>query len=444
MRKALSSRRDALILGSGLPGKLSAALSVRERSENALVLTATRSEARRAAAEISMDARGSTVILAAGGGGDSWGHPAMNANSALKAVVVVATPRALAAEFCTSAHGRPWLGDVRFLAIVDPDGILDTNCDKELRRVFKALKLKHHRKNVVIALRQPVGEAEKVVDLALREKPKVETIEWGAAHSPAQVLPKEELGKAIQMHHYKQHCILSDAAGQCNTLAETLLSHKQTVGKHKVVVFFPAARLAQYYAQVFESYGFEILDIHGKTPPTKKNSFLDTFYNSEKAIVFSSDTLAREYLLPPIDIVVQVGLPISIEQYMRRIALIDNTTRNGCSKLLLLKEESKEAMKMVGDVLQVETVEGNTTAIWGAKVKQVPSETKARAYQAWITFYRICRRRVGWDRFELVRQANAWAMETLGEIPALDKKTIDKLFLRGVEGLQQTEPTRKG
>lgn len=440
VRKALRSRRDTLILGPGLPGKLSAALSARELSEHALVLAATRSEARRAAAEISMDARGSAVILAAGGGGDSWGHPAMNANSALKSVVVVATPRALAADFCNSAHGRPWLGRVRFLVVSDPDRILGTGCEKELRKVFKVLRISDHRKNVVISLRKPEGETEKMVNMVLRGAEKVDTIEWGVASSPVQLLQKEELESTVKTSHCKQFCISSNAGGQCASLAAALQVHKEREGKHKMIVFFPTARLAQYYALVFNGSGFEILDIHGRTPPSKKNSFLDTFYGEEKAVVFSSDTLARETLLPPIDTVLQVGLPGSTEQYLRRIALVDNSGEGHCSKLFLLEDETAEAMRMVGDMLEVENLEHSATGEWADKVKNVQAEAKIRAYQSWLTYYRISRRRIGWDRLGLVKQANAWALETLGEIPALDKKTIDKLFLRGIEGLRQAAP----
>lgn len=441
VRLALRSRHDALILGPGLPGKLSAALSARERSEHALVLVPTRSDARRAAAEISLDARGSTIILAAGGGGDSWGHPAMNANSALKSVIVVATPRALAAEFCDSPHGRPWLSGVRFLALVDPHRQLDTGCDKQLKRIFKALRVRDHRKNVAIAMRKPEGDAQKLVESVLRENAKVDTIQWGWAKLPVQLLQKAELKTDTRVRHCEQFCESSTAAGVCARLAAVLRAHIKKKGKHKLVVFFPTARLAEYFALLFRARGFEILDIHGKTAPAKKEELMEAFFSAEKAIVFSSDTLARDTLLPRIDQVLQIGIPSTSEQYLRRVALVAAGGKDRYSALLLMQSEASEAANVIGEALQVRQREPSAVEDWVVDGSdEVPEKAKSRAYQSWLAYYRRCRRKIGWDRPELVRQANTWATEVLGEVPALDKKTIDKLFLRGIDGIRCVPP----
>lgn len=59
-----------------------------------------------------------------------------------------------------------------------------------------------------------------------------------------------------------------------------------------------------------------------------------------------------------------------------------------------------------------------------------------KAYSAWLGFYNGNVRKCGWDQRTLVEHANFFST-TLGlhEIPALEKKTVGKMGLKGVPGL---------
>lgn len=60
-----------------------------------------------------------------------------------------------------------------------------------------------------------------------------------------------------------------------------------------------------------------------------------------------------------------------------------------------------------------------------------------QAYGAWLGFYNSNLRKCGWDKPELVQQANAYSKYLgLEEVPYLEKKTVGKMGLKGVPGLR--------
>jgi len=98
------------------------------------------------------------------------------------------------------------------------------------------------------------------------------------------------------------------------------------------------------------------------------------------------------------------------------------------------------------------------TSSWTAKINQaltkLPSKTITTAYQAWLGFYNGKQKKLGWRPEELVRNANAFAINNckLSESPALMARTVGKMGLRGTKGLRvegrngvpRSEPTNGG
>lgn len=56
---------------------------------------------------------------------------------------------------------------------------------------------------------------------------------------------------------------------------------------------------------------------------------------------------------------------------------------------------------------------------------------------AWLGFYNSNMRRLGWGREELVHFANAFSQSVgLPELPAIQKKTLGKMGLKGCPGIK--------
>jgi ATP-dependent RNA helicase MSS116 len=74
----------------------------------------------------------------------------------------------------------------------------------------------------------------------------------------------------------------------------------------------------------------------------------------------------------------------------------------------------------------------------------VSAETKGQAYRAFLGVYNTSMRSLKWTRDDLVAQANAFARSSLGwtdhDLPEIDRNTIGKMNLKGVEGLNVVKP----
>lgn len=72
---------------------------------------------------------------------------------------------------------------------------------------------------------------------------------------------------------------------------------------------------------------------------------------------------------------------------------------------------------------------------------RVDPESKAQAYRAWLGYYKAFLKSMGWDSAQLVQEANAYSQTTLRfgpTPPGIEKKTIGKMGLKGVPGLNIT------
>lgn len=406
-----------------------------------------------------MDRRGSRLIVCAGHGGSNWAFPDINANSATKSVIVVGTPRAVAAKFCGSQHGRNWLEKVRFLVMVDVDGMLEVGCRKEAQRILKAMREKRFRKNTVVVVREPEGEVKTMVERLLRDKCGV--VQWeGVAEGWVRVreeikkeeIGRREIGKEVELKSRKQIVVAGSHRGVVGVLLKEVRTQMKKHGKRKVIVFFATARLAECYAGLGRAAGLKIIDLTTKSSTGKKIRELEAFYVEEKGIIFSSDVLTRDAILAEVDCVIQVGLPQTNERYRSRIALLGEGREAG---------EDRYAMLIISDI-EKETVKHELKLGEGAEWREVGGEDedwkpegegegegkiwnasgKRRGYESWLGYYRHCRKRLGWTITEMVEHGNDWAQQVLGEVPVLEKKVINRLFLRNVAGIRTLPPKK--
>lgn len=239
---------------------------------------------------------------------------------------------------------------------------------------------------------------------------------------------------------------------------------------YKIIAFFPTARLVGYFAELinlgireqFPKSPFPaIIEIHSRKSQANRNKASDKFRAAKSAILFTSDVSARGVDYPNVSHVIQFGLPDSREQYIHRLGRTGRAGRAGRGWLILadyertfLKELSKggsvhvpvdseleelfscppsqEAQDLLTPVLRDQVGSG--------KNKELVRSAK-QAYQSWLGFYKDqTRRMVGnKSKAEMVQMANQFAkLCGLSEQPALLKKTVGKMGLKGVPGLITT------
>merc|ERR1711871_1230007 len=217
------------------------------------------------------------------------------------------------------------------------------------------------------------------------------------------------------------------------------------MGDYKIIVFFTTARLTGFMARLFNEMGVKTLEIHSRKSQSQRSRTADQFRDGCNLILFSSDVSARGMDYPDVTCVLQVGLT-DREQYIHRLGRTARAGKEGHGTLLLAPFETSSMTKTLSDIplrtvsLETLRLDGFRSAVDRGlqKVMRDP-EFKSLAqstYAAWLGFYNSNLKNCGWDKPELVRQANLYS-KCLGllEVPFLEKKTVGKMSLRGVPGL---------
>lgn len=165
--------------------------------------------------------------------------------------------------------------------------------------------------------------------------------------------------------------------------------------------------------------------------------------------MFSSDVSARGMDYPDVSYVLQVGCASSREQYVHRIGRTGRAGKIGVAMLLLcdfesfflrdLKDLPVQAFRApAGFPAAAAGANANVaTAISRVMANQATRERAEQTYQAWLGFYKGLLRKIGWRPAELVAAANELSrLIGLSEPPALLRKTIGKMGLKGTPGLR--------
>ncbi|PXF43963.1 DEAD-box ATP-dependent RNA helicase 25 [Gracilariopsis chorda] len=445
LRSALSARRDALVVGPGLRSKVATALAARERAEHALVVVPTRDAALRAAEEAALRG-GFKVIVAVSDGYASWKRAAMNANSSKRAVIVVTTPRGAVKHFVNSGHGVPWLRKVRFLLVVDAASLLSIGAANLFGNVIKRLPHKSRRKTVVIEFR-PLQQcaprsAQFILDLL---RPNYQLVEWTVPdqlHTHA--MNKHELVEQLDLSSVLQKAHTACAKQRLEHLVHLCSDVYRSSQPCKMIVFFPTARIIECYASLCRQRGISIVDIHSNTSVANRERGLQALFDSQRIVVFASDTLALCPTLPHVDTVVHVGLPSHRHNYLRRVALLTkNASESPQSQSVMLLSDDEYAFAVnshTGLALQLQRQQCPSSHILAHPHidahAAVDEKARRKAYVSWLCFHNTVRNRMGWSKERMVQVANDWALNTFGHVPVLTKKDSSRVKLWKVPGLQ--------
>ncbi|CAJ1954766.1 unnamed protein product [Cylindrotheca closterium] len=364
--------------------------------------------------------------------------------------ILVATPGRLLDHLQNSELNlQNRLAKMDCLVLDEADQLLDMGFRPDIERILRLLKPSEgSRQTLLFSATVPKSVAE-IAHIALQ--PKYEFIDT--------VGEEEE-----QTHsHVKQEVMVAHSSNQSGGMGEAqiraiaaILDRELKTGTKgapcKVIAFFTTARMTGFMAEIFNSVmgktGFpKILEIHSRMSQSVRQRTSEKFRASkENTILFSSDVSARGMDYPGVTFVLQIGLT-ERAQYIHRLGRTARAGKGGCGALLLAPYEEKFMVNKNLADMPLESVDvpelnnrlddAMTQALNGVNDNKSLKESAEQAYRAWLGYYNGQLKKVGWNKIALVKEANQWASDVgLKSQPALLKKTVGKMGLKGVPGLK--------
>lgn len=236
-------------------------------------------------------------------------------------------------------------------------------------------------------------------------------------------------------------------------LVAAVRSEKANASAFKAIVFAPTAAQADFYSHVLA--GVQGLPptstLHSRMAQGKRTKITENFRQATSAICVATDVIARGMDFPNVSHVFQVGLPSDRASYIHRLGRTARAAAEGRGILVLAEQETAFLHQLKG--VKVQEYQPLTYSIADIRSQLSTLENKEKVYQAWLGYYKTFMKTMRWTPEELVRQANTFAIEGLlcPEVPALERKTIGKMGLKGVPGLVaapnapgSSDPRRRG
>ncbi|KAI9775056.1 MAG: hypothetical protein M1835_005946 [Candelina submexicana] len=223
---------------------------------------------------------------------------------------------------------------------------------------------------------------------------------------------------------------------------------KETLPDSKIIVFGTTANLVALYAKVFELAKLStVYTLHSRMSQPARTRTTDKFKVAKNGIMFATDVIGRGMDFPNVGSVIQVGLPSDGEQYVHRVGRTARVDKDGRAVILLTKAESffinaNRQLPIQPYAHQADIVHNPQNSEFMRQAMQSIDDTmKQKAYSAYLGFSKTYMNKLQVNPAGLVVMANELAIGGMGcpEPPPMEKKTIGKMGLKGVEGIRYGE-----
>jgi ATP-dependent RNA helicase MSS116 len=343
--------------------------------------------------------------------------------------ILVATPGRLQDHITNSPGVKAKLQSLKVLILDEADQLLEMGFRPDIERILSHLP-SSGRQTLLFSATVP-EKVHQVSQLALkREHTFIDCID------PSEDSTNIQVAQSMLVVPFEERII---------TLV-SMLQQAQTDPNHKIIVFFSTARECGFMAELCNiGLGFKILEIHSRKSQGHRTKTAEQFKTSRNAIMFSSDVSARGMDFPDVSHVVQIGITTK-EQYIHRLGRTARAGKSGEGWIILCPFEERHMKRQLKDLPIKLVAPAPIPADTRGYVQQVMSQvcshpqlakSAEQCYQAWLGFHNSNLRVLGWDKRTLVEYANYYAtFFGMREPPALEKRTVGKMGLKGVAGLR--------
>ncbi|KAH7927075.1 DEAD-domain-containing protein [Leucogyrophana mollusca] len=349
--------------------------------------------------------------------------------------ILVATPGRLV-DHLQSNDLKTRLGNLKTLVLDEADRLLDSGFKPELEKILTFLPN-----------RQQVPRQCMLYSATL-SKPirQIASLYLHPNHKFVSTLHEDE----INTHqHVSQSFVIASMEDTLPAALSILRAEMaENLGSFKCMVFCTTARGTSAAAEILAGAGGStlppILEIHSRMSQNARGKSAEAFKNAKSAILFSSDVTARGMDFPGVNLVLQMGLPSSAEQYIHRLGRTARAGAGGRGIILLSNAESfflgtREMSSLpVTRHAPLPPLDRERESV-AAAIAALDEQTQQQAYAAWLGFNKMYLRQLKWTPAQLVDEGNKYAREVLGwretKPPPLMKKAAGMMGLTRVPGL---------
>ncbi|PWN40192.1 DEAD-domain-containing protein [Ceraceosorus guamensis] len=258
--------------------------------------------------------------------------------------------------------------------------------------------------------------------------------------------------------HIKQQYVLAPLADQLAMALHYVLQDIKINGpESKPILFFQTARSASLAHDVFETRpykeaiaqaggkNFEVCAIHSRMSQGARVRNTNNFAAGKSGVLLSSDVAARGVDFPGVSLVLQLGAPSEVDQYIHRVGRTGRAGAGGSGMLVLNDFEGKFVQKAAFKELPVTKIDrdaafedalGYARQVYNAAIGQVGDDEKAATYRALMGYLNGEKKWIGWDSKELVVRMNEYAIQGLrfaegsGSLPGITPKAVGMMSLK--------------
>lgn len=385
-----------------------------------------------------------------------------NALSEKIPTILVATPGRLMDHLqSTEIDGTSFsdlLSPIRIMVLDETDRLLDMGFRREIEKIISYLpSVKQTGRQTLLFSATMPKELKPVMSQTMRKGKSDSVI--------VDCINDKDASTVTNSHIVQTHVVIPSIDDYIKSLVLVVLKaihDKDSGAKNKIIVFFPTANLVAFFSEIFnKGLGIPIIEIHSRINQNKRNKASEKFRSSYEGILFTSDVSARGVDYPDTSHVIQFGLPDSKETYLHRLGRTGRAGKKGKGWLMLCPFETKFLLELKkGDnIIKLPenksllsdkslTIESNkkierldsylrkvTERSKGAKDLE---DSASKAYQSVLGYYKQNMKRTSINGVtELVQIANEISrVAGLIEPPALQKRTLGKMGLKGVRGIR--------
>lgn len=350
--------------------------------------------------------------------------------------ILVATPGRLKDYLSEAATARQ-LSNIQTLILDEADTMLETGFLADIKQILTLIPPKKSGWQGMCFSATVPPKVKDVMNVVLKN-----------GYASLSTIEKNDTPTHERVPQYS--VIMPSVADTFTTLASLL--QLEIKNNSKIIVFGVTANMVALTAAAFSRglTSLPVFEIHSRLNQNARTRTTAQFKEATAGILFASDVVGRGMDFPHVDLVCQLGLPANGDQYVHRVGRTARAGNDGRAIILLTQGESffmkNNRHLPIQPHPDADAIHAGAAACAQGVAQamySIDEETKQRAYSSFIGFFAGSGllKPLRLDKAGLVQLANEMAIKAMAcpEPPAMDKKVIGKMGLKGVSGFRYAD-----